>query len=315
MEVAQDREPEVRGVRGGEAERSGARKRRRRGRRRRTRRTSGGVDCRSNGESFSPSRLWPPAAFEEFDPHRGSNASRVMPSQVSLRKSSSRGSSSADGTVAHFFFQIERGVMTKSSKEKREKMRGPLNTLLLPLDTSQLAHFRAFFFAMSFVMTSLSAALPMRASSRAGEFCYSMRSANEPARGARSEKAESRIWWPSSPSPSPSIKSFLFLFASPSRRELATARRLSGSVRARFDLCWRCRNGSLLLERERPRERALVARRPCGNFGRPAAAAAVVVEIKKRLSDVEIDVELVTSARHGARSLVCFTKLAARGCE
>ena len=224
----------MRGVRGGEAERSGARKRRRRGRRRRTRRTSGGVDCRSNDESFSPSRLWPPAAFEEFDPHRGSNASRVMPSQVSLRKSSSRGSSSADGTVAHFFFQIERGVMTKSSKEKREKMRGPLNTLLLPLNTSQLAHFRAFFFAMSFVMTSLSAALPMRASSRAGEFCYSMRSANEPARGARSEKAESRIWWPSSPSPP--IKSFLFLFASPSRRELATARRLSGSARARVDL-------------------------------------------------------------------------------
>lgn len=205
--------------------------------------------------------------------------------------------------------------MTKSSKKKREKMRGPLNTLLLPLDTSQLAHFRAFFFAMSFVMTSLSAALPMRASSRAGEFCYSMRSANEPARGARSEKAESRIWWPSSPSPSPSIKSF---FSFSPRLRAANWQPLDGSrapCEPASTSCWRCRNGSLLLERERPRERALVARRPCGNSGRPAAAAAVVVEIKKRLSDVEIDVELVTSARHRACSLVFFTKLAARGCE
>lgn len=227
----------MRGVRGGEAERSGARKRRRRGRRRRTRRTSGGVDCRSNDESFSPSRLWPPAAFEEFDPHRGSNASSFMPSQVSSRRSSSRGSSSAGGTVAHFFSRSRESESDDQELQKKKgKMQGLLNTPLLPLDTSQLAHFRAFFFAMSFVMTSLSAALPMRASLRAGEFCYSMRSANEPARGARSEKAESRIWWPSSPSPSPSIKSFLFLFASPSRPKLATARRLSGSARARVDL-------------------------------------------------------------------------------
>ena len=120
VEVAQDREPEVRGVRGGEAERSGARKRRR-GRRRRTRRTSGRVDCRSNDESFSPSRLWPPAAFEEFDPHRGSNASRVMPSQVSLRRSSSRGSSSADGTVAHFF---SRSRESESDDQELQRKKG-----------------------------------------------------------------------------------------------------------------------------------------------------------------------------------------------
>ena len=155
-----------------------------------------------------------------------------------LRGEAAAGAAAARTEQSLIFFSRSRESESDDQElqKKREKMQGPLYTLLLPLDTSQLAHFRAFFFAMSFVMTSLSAALPMRASSRAGEFCYSMRSANEPARGARSEKAESRIWWPSSPSPSPSIKSFLFLFASPSRRELATARRLSGSARARVDL-------------------------------------------------------------------------------
>ena len=127
VEVAEDREPEARGVRGGEAERGRAREgRRRRGsrragrarRRRRTRRrTSGRVDCRIDDESFSPSMLWPNAAFDEFDPHRGSTAPSVMPEQGSGRTRSGRGSSSSsvDGTGAHFFLDKERArVRTKS---------------------------------------------------------------------------------------------------------------------------------------------------------------------------------------------------------
>ena len=113
VEVAQDSEPEPRGVRGGEAEGRGARKGS--GRRRRRRRGAGGggrksvvvVDCRrrSGDESFfSPSllQLWPP---EKSDPHRDSNASSLMHGKGSGGRSSSRDcSSSSDGKGAHFFF-------------------------------------------------------------------------------------------------------------------------------------------------------------------------------------------------------------------
>ena len=73
------------------------------------------------------------------------------------------------------FFQIERVQKTWFEllhHEKRQSFFSPLLSLTLLLFPFPTTPFELFFFlslAISFFMTSLSAALPMRASSRTGE--------------------------------------------------------------------------------------------------------------------------------------------------
>ena len=222
-----------------------------------------------------------------------------MPEQGSGRRSSSRDSSSSGGKDAHFSFRsrAESGktwfgalvVLPHEKKKKKEKKaRSPFSlTLLLPLKQHLLARALSSFFpiAMSFVMTSLSAALPMRASSRTGECCGS-RSAKRTSAGHEAKSRTPHLW-PSSPSLSPSITSFSSFssrLCGANWHPLGSSRVLRDSCRPHGDgagttrCCWRENN------------------RARGAFGRvvdrvaiPAGGGGRRRRNQKEIPDVEFD--------------------------